>query len=118
MAARRNPPWTREELILALDLYFRHPPSAINQQHPAVVQLSEELNRFKLHAERPNPDVFRNPNGVYMKLCNFLRFDPGYTGIGLTRGNRLEGDIWEEFARDRGSLADEAKRIRNAGSNS
>ena len=29
----RNPAWTRDELILALDLYFRLSPSGINDNH-------------------------------------------------------------------------------------
>jgi hypothetical protein len=77
---RRNPPWQRDELILALDLYFRFPPSGISQDHPEVVRLSEILNALPIHAGRDGAATFRNPNGVYMKLCNFLRFDPNYAG--------------------------------------
>ncbi len=40
-------------------------------------------------------------NGVYIKLCNFLRFDPSYTGSGLTRSGRDEQVVWDEFADDR-----------------
>jgi len=48
-------------------------------------------------------DGFRNPNGVYMKLMNFRRFDPAYQAqgkTGLTRGNKLEQVVWDEFAHD------------------
>src|SRR3954453_18351691 len=30
----RNPPWTRDELILALDLYMRHRPFILGDRHP------------------------------------------------------------------------------------
>jgi 5-methylcytosine-specific restriction protein A len=102
---QRNPPWQRDELILALDLYFRFPPSGIGQQHPEVVKLSELLNALPIHAMKPDAQRFRNPNGVYMKLCNFLRFDPTYQGAGLSRGNRLEEEVWREFAGQREELA-------------
>jgi hypothetical protein len=48
-AARRNPPWQRDELILALDLYFRHPPHAVSQTHPEVIAVSEMLNALPIH---------------------------------------------------------------------
>lgn len=110
---RQNPAWQRDELILALDLYFRHPPSSIGQEHPEVVALSDLLNSLPIHIDRPDAEHFRNPNGVYMKLCNFLRFDPDYHGKGLTRGSRLEKEIWDCYAGDRlllGQLADAIRR--------
>src|SRR5271168_302046 len=47
--------------------------------------------------------TFRNPNGVYMKMMNFRRFDPLYRArgkTGLTRGNKLEEAVWNDFASD------------------
>jgi 5-methylcytosine-specific restriction protein A len=32
-----------------------------------------------------------------MKISNFLRFDPSYKGVGLTRGNKLEEEIWHAY---------------------
>ncbi len=93
-----NPPWTRDELILALDLYFRHHPSKLSKTHTEVIKLSNMLNSMPIHKDRPDNVKFRNANGVYMKLCNYLRFDPNYSGKGLQRGGKLEGQIWKEFA--------------------
>jgi 5-methylcytosine-specific restriction protein A len=39
-----------------------------------------------------------------MKLCNFLRFDPDYPGVGLKGGSKLESVVCEEFAHDRERL--------------
>jgi len=114
LKAVKNPPWTNDELILALDLYFRHNPSQISQAHPEVIELSELLNKLPIHANRPDVVRFRNPNGVYMKLCNFLRFDPSYSGTGLARGGKLEKQIWQEFANDRLRLSQVAKAIKDA----
>jgi len=49
-----------------------------------------------------------------MKLCNFLRFDPSYTGTGLTRGGKLEEQIWRDFASDRQRLTRVATAIKTA----
>jgi 5-methylcytosine-specific restriction protein A len=65
-----------------------------------------------IHATRPDAERFRNPNGVYMKLCNFLRFDPNYQGTGLTRGNRLEEEVWQQFTGRRDDLVRLAAAIR------
>jgi 5-methylcytosine-specific restriction enzyme A len=109
--APRNPPWQRDELILALDLYFKHSPSHISTSHPAVIELSHILNSLPIHREKPDGVPFRNPNGVYMKLCNFLRLDPSYKGKGLERGGKLEEEIWEEFANDKDLLKSVAQGI-------
>jgi 5-methylcytosine-specific restriction protein A len=110
--ARRNPPWQRDELILALDLYFRLRPDTISKAHPEVAALSELLNKLPIHPDRPDPGTFRNVNGTYMKLCNFLALDPDYRGKGLEAGGRLERVIWQEFAGDRVRLACLAEAIR------
>lgn len=109
---KRNPKWTRDELILALDLYFKISPSQTSEKHPLIIELSQFLNKINIHQERPNPDVFRNPNGVYMKLCNFLRLDPNYLGVGLDAGSKLDIEVWDEFACDRKKLVSAAKAIK------
>lgn len=97
----RNPPWTRDELILALDLYMSNPASPPGKTSPQVAELSSLL---KYISERlsiaVNPD-YRNANGVYMKMMNFRQFDPAFREegkTGLTRGNKLDEVIWNEFA--------------------
>ena len=91
-------------MILALELYFRENPNQTSDNNPEIIKLSETLNKLPVHPETRHGEKFRNPNGVYMKLCNFLRFDPGYAGVGLTRGGKLEEEIWNEFAHDKGRL--------------
>lgn len=108
----KSPKWSRDELILALDLYFRVDPVHTSEQNAEIQELSNILNRLPIHPISVHGDIFRNPNGVYMKLCNFLRFDPSYTGAGLTRGGKLEEEIWNEFASDRPKLKAIANSIR------
>ena len=111
--AARNPAWTYDELILALDLYFRFPPSQVSQSHPEVTQLSEVLKQLPVHVDRPDPERFRNPNGVYMKLCSFLRLDPSYSGTGLRAGGKKEEEVWNRFADNRNRLREVAEAIKS-----
>jgi 5-methylcytosine-specific restriction protein A len=96
--ARRNPPWQRDELILALDLYAKHGGRYVSEDHEEIIGLSQLLKVLPLHTDRPDLATFRNPNGVSMKLLNFRRFDPNQEGSGLTRGNMLEREVWEQYA--------------------
>jgi 5-methylcytosine-specific restriction enzyme A len=109
-SSQRNPPWTRDELILALDLYIRSGRRILSEDHPDVIALSELLNQLPIHKEREAK--FRNPNGVAMKLANFRRLDPdGGGGHGLSRGNSQEPKIWNEFADNQKLLHETAEAI-------
>lgn len=99
----RNPAWTKEELILALDLYFRIGFPNVTESHPEIIRLSAILQRLPFHANRGSN--FRNPTGVYMKLCNFLRLDPNYAGVGLDAGSKQDKIVWDEFAFDKPRLS-------------
>ena len=107
---RRNPPWVQEELILALDLYLRE--GLLDDEDPAVIKLSDDLNALTVHYERPDATRFRNPNGVALKLANFAALDPNYGGRGMTRGGRRDAEVWELYASDEDALAEAANAIR------
>lgn len=109
----RNPNWSRDELILALDLYLRLNPVHTDESNPDIVALSQLLNRLPIHPREDKQEEFRNPNGVYMKLCNFLRLDPTYEGKGLAAGSKLEEQVWQEFAADPDRLKTTAEAIRH-----
>ncbi len=109
----RNPAWTRDELILALDLYVRFMGNPPDKGSKEIVALSVLLNRIAGGLEGGDVTL-RNPNGVYMKLMNFRRFDPVYQAqgkSGLTRGNKLEEVVWNDFASDPARLASTAAAI-------
>jgi predicted HNH restriction endonuclease len=115
--AARNPPWSRDELILALDLYLTNPVSPPGKTSQAVRELSDVLNALGAQLGRGSAATFRNPNGVYMKMMNFRRFDPDVIAsgkVGLTRGNKDEEVVWSEYASDPARLATVANAIRAA----
>lgn len=109
----RNPPWERDELILALDLYVRE--GLVDDTDPQVIELSELLNRLPLHPLQPDPSRFRNPNGVHLKLANFAALDPAYPGTGMQHGGQRDREVWDEFKDDHGRLRALADAIRAEG---
>lgn len=109
---KKNPTWTRDELILALDVYFELDAHQMTPQEPKILVLSNLLNDLPIHDDRKQNVKFRNPVGVSMKLRNFLRFDSTYQGRGLARGGQLEEVVWSEFAQDRNRLQKTAHAIR------
>ena len=96
--ATRNPKWSRDELIATLDFYLRYNPSIPDKQSSEILALSDFLNRLQMKIGGETGDKFRNPNGVYMKLMNFRRFDPSYEGKGLERGGKDEGVVWNLYS--------------------
>jgi 5-methylcytosine-specific restriction enzyme A len=106
-----NPEWTRDELILGLDLYFRLTTTQLSRANPDIIALSKLLNELPIHLAHTRDSRFRNPPGVSMELRGFLRFDPRYPGEGL-RGAKLREKVWDEFSEDRNRLRATAHAIR------
>lgn len=112
----RNPAWSRDELILALDLYLRFRKAPPGKDSDEVAELSAFLGRMGRGLGLTDAETFRNVNGVYMKMMNFRRFDPEYTTegkVGLTRGNKEEEVVWNEFSSDAAGLAIAVAAIRS-----
>jgi predicted HNH restriction endonuclease len=112
---KRNPVWTRDELVLALDLYLHNRLSPPSKASAEVAELSAFLGHLAGARSGSDAQTFRNVNGVYMKMMNFRRFDPEYTvdgKVGLVRGNKLEEVVWNEFHADAAKLASAVSAIR------
>ena len=90
---KRNSPWSRDELILALDLYFDFYPSIPSPSNPKIIELCEILNNLNKQIQ------LRTADSIVMKLSNFLRLDPRYSGIGLSKGSKLENIVWKDFSK-------------------
>lgn len=112
----RNPPWEADELVLALDVYFRVPDARRSKTHPEVAELSRTLRALPLPIERPDPVKFRNINGSFLKLQNFKALDPEYTAagrVGMRRGaTGREQALWDRFADNQAELRALAAGIR------
>lgn len=107
----RNPRWTRDELILALHLYMSEGRRWLPPSHPEVVRLSELLNKLPIHEQSLRDVRFRNPQGVEMKLANFMSIDPENPRLGLSAAGELDQETWNEFANDLERLRQTAQSI-------
>jgi len=96
----RNPNWTREQLILAFNLYCKIPFGKISKTNPQIIQLAELIGR--------------TPSAVGLKLSNLASFDPDLQARGIKgmknagKGDRL---IFEEFQNNREGLVYESEGI-------
>ena len=113
----RNPKWHRDEIILALDLYFNLERRNIDSHNPKIIEVSEILNKLPIFDVRPNEEKFRNSNGVNLKLSNFLALDPEYKGKGMTGGSKLDKEVFNEFYKDKEKLHRIANEIRSVVNN-
>jgi putative restriction endonuclease len=78
--------WTREELIVAFNLYCKIPFGRIHIRNPLVIELARAIGR--------------TPSSVSWKLANFARLDPALKRrnvVGASHGAKAEIEIWEEF---------------------
>ena len=95
-----NNNWTREEHILAFNLYNRITFGQIHIRNPLVIELAHLIGR--------------TPSAVSRKLANFARLDPALQarGIrGLSHGAHGEEEVWNEFAAHPESLAFESEQL-------
>jgi putative restriction endonuclease len=95
-------PWSREESLLAFDLYCRIPFQKTKANNPSVKDLASLLGR--------------TPASVARKLGNFGAFDPALQELnisGLTHTSKLDREIWDEFHADWNNLVWEANLLRN-----
>ena len=90
--------WTKEQTIVALNLYCKIPFNRVSSNHPDIIRIANIIRR--------------TPNSVKMKIGNFGSFDPelkkrGIVGLGNT--SKLDEVVWNEFNNDWGNLAFESE---------
>jgi putative restriction endonuclease len=79
--------WSREELIVAFNLYCKIPFGRIHIRNESVIALANAIGR--------------TPSAVSWKLANFARLDPALQRrniAGATHGAKAEVEIWDEFS--------------------
>ncbi|HRH49859.1 MAG TPA: HNH endonuclease signature motif containing protein [Panacibacter sp.] len=78
--------WTRDELVLAINLYCKMPFGKMHGRNPDIIQLANLIGR--------------SPSSIALKLGNFASFDPTLKerGIkGASNASKLDKQIWDEF---------------------
>lgn len=92
--------WTREEFILALNLYYKLPFGRLNQSTKEVKELAKLIGRTR--------------SSVAMRLTNFAACDPYIINTGrhgLAAGAKQCQPYWDEFNSNREKLLFESEQI-------
>lgn len=110
----KNLPWSKEEIVLALDLYFDPHRGPIDKQNPKIIELSALLNRLRATPQINDEEKFRNPNGVGLKLSNFLALDPSYKGKGMQSYSKLDAALFDKYSNNIPLLKEDALKIKRA----
>lgn len=98
MAERRL--WTRDELILSLNLYLKLPFGKLHSRTPEIIHVANLIGR--------------TAGSVAIRLNNFASVDPYHKqrGIGgLPGGKKQVEPIWNEFVNNKDELLFESERI-------
>jgi len=78
--------WTREELILTINLYSKLTFGRLHQRNPEVIHLAKLIGR--------------TPGAVAYKLVNFASLDPVQKARGIkgaSNASKLDEIIWAEY---------------------
>jgi putative restriction endonuclease len=100
MAGQQHRDWTREEHILAFNLYCKLPFGQLDHRNPEIIALAKVLGR--------------SPSSLALKLSNFARLDPELQarGIkGMSHGAKGEVEVWRDFECNPETLAFESERL-------
>lgn len=92
--------WTREELVVAFNLYCKIPFGRIHIRNPLIIELASAIGR--------------TPSAVSWKLANFARLDPSLQKrniVGASHGAKAEAEIWDEFSDNWEKLTFESQRL-------
>lgn len=92
--------WTKEEMILVLNLYLKMPFGKMHAGNIDVIKISQLIGR--------------TPNAVALRLVNYASCDPQLKqrGImGMSHGGKKCEEYWNEFAKEPERLLYESERI-------
>ncbi len=92
--------WSKDELILAFNLYLKLPFGKMHRSNSDIIKLAELLGR--------------TPSSIAMRLVNFASIDPYHQerGVsGLSGGLKQCQPIWDEFNNNREELIFESENI-------
>jgi putative restriction endonuclease len=85
--------WTKEELILAFNLYWKIPFGKMHTSNPQIIHLAKLIGR--------------TPSSIALRLVNFASVDPALQarGIkGMQGGTSVVQPIWDEYFNNREEL--------------
>ena len=93
--------WTREELLLVINMYCKLPFGRLHSKNPELIHLSELIDR--------------TPGAVAYKLVNFASLDPAQRARGIkgaSNGSKMDKAVWHEFSDNWDELPFESETLR------
>lgn len=75
--------WTRDELLLAINLYCKTPFGRIHYRNPEIIALAEKLGR--------------TAGSVSYKMANLAALDESLDRKGAENYSKLDEQVWHEF---------------------
>jgi len=82
----KNNNWTKEETIIAFNVYCKIPFKSSSKTNPTIIKYANIIGR--------------SPSALNMKVGNFGRLDPELKKqgiVGLGNGSKLDEIVWNEF---------------------
>ncbi len=95
MNVNKPKPWTRNELIFAINLYCKTPFGRIHVHNPDIIALADKLER--------------TPGSISYKLTNFASLDDSLPRKGASNVSKLNKAVWNEFFQDWDGMAYESE---------
>lgn len=92
--------WTRDELLLAINLYCKLPFGRLHSRNPEIILLAKMIGR--------------TANSVALKLVNLASLDPSLKARGIKgaqNASKLDRKVWNEFFLNTDSLLYESEKI-------
>ncbi len=92
-----NSPWTEEEFIVSLDLYYRIPPSKRSGTNQEIIRCAELFNR--------------TPASFVYRLGNYSAVDPLSKMKGFKNGGQIAGAMFRKYSVDKKKLKELSSEI-------
>jgi putative restriction endonuclease len=100
MAKTASVKWTREHLLIALNLYCKLPFGSFDRKNAIIQEVAAQMGRTS--------------SSLSMKLCNFASLDPVQKarGVGGLKGaSKQDRSIWAEFQGNSSVLGTESEQL-------
>jgi putative restriction endonuclease len=100
MAKAPSVPWTREQRLIALNLYFKTRFGQMHKGNPVLIEVAAKMGR--------------TPSSLSIKLCNFASLDPFHKARGIRGMSGAANDdrlLWQEFQDHMTSLGPESEQL-------
>jgi putative restriction endonuclease len=78
--------WTRDQILVAFNIFCRTAFGRLHRRNPEIISVAQTIGR--------------TPSALAMKCCNLAAFDAALQsrGIkGLSKGSRMDREVWEDF---------------------